>query len=98
VVDESFLCQCISDTINGLREGLCLFSGLIRVALIYALAPDDSMRVFDPQNLLEGHEPKFKELYMDSDKWRSGVKLPKGKKHLVWFTYFEDKKVCIFID
>ena len=23
--------------------------------------------------------------------------IPKGKKHLVWFTYFEDKKVCVFI-
>jgi len=24
--------------------------------------------------------------------------IPKGKKHLVWFTYFEDKKVCIFME
>ena len=23
--------------------------------------------------------------------------IPKGKKHLVWFTYFEDKRVCVFI-
>jgi hypothetical protein len=23
--------------------------------------------------------------------------IPKGRKHLVWFTYFEDKKVCVFI-
>lgn len=26
------------------------------------------------------------------------VLIPKGKKHLVWFTYFEDKKVCVFIE
>ena len=24
--------------------------------------------------------------------------IPKGKKHLVWFTYIKDKKVCIFIE
>ena len=24
--------------------------------------------------------------------------IPKGKKHLVWFTYFQDKKVCIFVE
>jgi len=24
--------------------------------------------------------------------------IPKGKKHLAWFTYFEDKRVCIFIE
>ena len=26
------------------------------------------------------------------------VLIPKGKKHIVWFTYFEDKKVCVFIE
>ncbi|MFC1863174.1 hypothetical protein ACFL1Z_04390 [Thermodesulfobacteriota bacterium] len=81
MIDESFLCQCISDTINGLREGLCLFSGVSRVAFIYALAPDDPIRVFDPQDLLEGHEPKFKELYVDLDEWRRDVVLPKGRKY-----------------
>ena len=24
--------------------------------------------------------------------------IPKGQKHLVWFTYFQDKKVCIFVE
>ncbi len=35
------------------------------------------------------HKKVFSELY---------VIIPKGKKHLVWFTYFEDKHVCIFIE
>jgi len=26
------------------------------------------------------------------------VLIPYGKKHLVWFTYFKDTKVCVFID
>lgn len=24
--------------------------------------------------------------------------IPKGKKHIVWFTYFNDKKVCVFLE
>jgi hypothetical protein len=24
--------------------------------------------------------------------------IPTGKKHLVWFTYYEDKRVCLFIE
>ena len=35
------------------------------------------------------HKKVFSEMYF---------LIPKGKKHLVWFTYFEDKKVCIFIE
>ena len=56
--------------LDGLREGLSRFSGPSRVALIYAERPEDSIRVYDPQNLLQGHEPKLKELYLDSDNWR----------------------------
>ena len=78
--DNSFLCQCIADTINGLNEGLSHFSGLTRIALIYALKPEDPIRIFDPQNLLEGHEPKFKELYLDSQEWRKAANIERGKK------------------
>jgi len=35
------------------------------------------------------HKKVFSDIY---------VLIPKGKKHLVWFTYYEDKKVCIFIE
>ncbi len=35
------------------------------------------------------HKKVFSEMYF---------LIPKGKKHLVWFTYFEDKKVCNFIE
>lgn len=49
---------------------MCHFSGPSRVALIYAVNPDDEICVYDPQSLLEGHQPKFRELYIDSDQWR----------------------------
>jgi hypothetical protein len=35
------------------------------------------------------HKKVFSDLY---------VIIPQGKKHIVWFTYFQDKRVCIFIE
>ncbi len=55
---------------EGLRDGLSHFSGPSRVAVIYAVRPDGPIRIYDPQNLLRGHEPKLAELYHDSDQWR----------------------------
>lgn len=55
---------------EGLRDGLSHFSGPSRVAIVYAIRPHDPIRIYDPQNLLRGHEPKLRELYIDSDRWR----------------------------
>ena len=63
--------MCIFHTLDGLREGLSHFSEPSRVALIYAVRADDPIRVYDPQHLLKGHEPILRELYLDSDEWRS---------------------------
>jgi len=63
------------DTVEGLRDGLSRFSGPSRVGMIFAISSDDPVRVYDPQNLLRGHEPKFKELYLDTDQWRRNVKI-----------------------
>lgn len=35
------------------------------------------------------HKKVYSDLY---------VIIPQGKKHIVWFTYFQDKRVCIFIE
>lgn len=75
MVIDSFKKLCLFDTLDGLQEGLTHFSGPSRVAVIYAEKPDSPLYVYDPQNLLAGHEPKFKELYLDSDDWRA-----KGQK------------------
>jgi hypothetical protein len=69
-MDEHFVCQCIFDMLDGLSDGLSHFSGPSRTAVIYAVLPDDPVRIYDPQNLLRGHEPKFEELYLKSDQWR----------------------------
>jgi hypothetical protein len=59
--------QCIFQVFDGLREGLSRFSRASRVALIYAVDPEDPPRIYDPQGLLEGHEPKLREVYSNRD-------------------------------
>lgn len=61
---------CIYHILDGLRIGLSHFSGPSRAALLFAEKLEDPMRIYDPQELLRGHEPKLKELYLDSDGWR----------------------------
>ncbi|MFH2057626.1 MAG: DNA integrity scanning protein DisA nucleotide-binding domain protein [Pseudomonadota bacterium] len=80
-MDEyTFTHRCITETIEGLREGLTHFSGPSRTAVIYSIKPKDPMYIYDPQNLLAGHEPKFKELYIDTDDWRKKASLYYDKK------------------
>ncbi len=75
-----FAYRCIVETIEGLREGLTQFSGPSRTAVIYSIKPDDPIHIYDPQNLLTGHEPKFKELYIDTDEWRKKTAISYDKK------------------
>ena len=67
---NTFICQSIGDTLDGLRDGLSHFSGPSRAAVIFAMEAQDPMYVFDPQNLLAGHEPRLKELYVENRQWR----------------------------
>lgn len=73
---DIFQFQCLFNTLEGLQEGLSHFSGPSRVALLYAVGGDDPIRIVDPQNLLRGHEPKLKKLFVDSDEWRRGPAHP----------------------
>jgi len=57
---------------DGLSAGLSHFSQTSRAAAVYAVKPGDPLRVHDPQNLLAGHELKLKEIFADSEAWRSG--------------------------
>ena len=74
LIHLNFICKCAEDTIDGLQDGLSHFSGSSRAAVIYAITPDDPMRIYDPQNLLRGHEPIFEELYLVSDAWRKSIR------------------------
>ena len=79
---ESFRNLCLFYTLDGLRDGLSHFSEPSRAALIYAVKPDDPICIYDPQHLLQGHEPILKELYLQSNQWRMGVSEDVLKKML----------------
>ena len=66
---------CISNILKGVEEGLSKYSNPSRVALVFAAAEDDPVKIFDPQNILKGHESKLKEIFYDNrDDWRKSVK------------------------
>ena len=68
--ESIFICKCLAETADGLRDGLSHFSGPSRAAVIYVVHPEDPVYIHDPQNLLRGHEPRFNELYMEPSNWR----------------------------
>lgn len=68
---QSFLQRCVSDILNGLAAGLTHFSGPSRAAALVALTPESPLLVCDPQELLRGHEPVFKNLFLDNTDWRT---------------------------
>ena len=79
MVGDAIRNLCIFHALDGLRDGLSHFSGASRAALLFAVRPGDPIRVYDPQNLLRGHEPKFKELYLDKAKaTRAGTIIETG--------------------
>ncbi|MCF6247214.1 MAG: DNA integrity scanning protein DisA nucleotide-binding domain protein [Desulfobacula sp.] len=65
---------CITNILNGVSDGLSKFSHPSRVALIFAAKEDDPISVYDPQNILRGHESKLKEIFYDDELWRDRVK------------------------
>ncbi len=61
----------IYSVLEGLRKGLTHFAGSSRAALLIAEKPDGPLHVHDPQDLLSGHEPKLREIYVNSNSWRA---------------------------
>ncbi|WP_028583551.1 DNA integrity scanning protein DisA nucleotide-binding domain protein [Desulfogranum mediterraneum] len=80
IIQHSFLRRCVSDILNGLSDGLTHFSGPSRAAVIFCLGPEDPLLLCDPQQLLKGHEPVFKALYLESEEWREQVTVPRDKR------------------
>ncbi len=66
---------CIANILKGVEEGLSKYSNPSKVALIFSVQENDPVSVFDPQNILRGHEPKLKEIFYDNgDEWRQQIK------------------------
>ncbi|BCS89002.1 DNA integrity scanning protein DisA nucleotide-binding domain protein [Pseudodesulfovibrio sediminis] len=68
--EASFESICIFHILDGLRVGLSHFSQQSRAAVVYAETQDSPPRICDPQGLLDGHEPKLRDYYLYSSKWR----------------------------
>jgi hypothetical protein len=64
---------CLFHILTGLKEGLSHFSGRSRAALIFAENPEDPLRIYDPQDLLRGHEPILEDLYLCKEGWKSNA-------------------------
>ena len=65
---------CIANILNGVSDGLRRYSNPSRVALLFAPGPDDPVQVFDPQNLLFGHETVLNEVFLvHEDRWRQYI-------------------------
>lgn len=64
-----FINRCLRETISGLRDGLSLFSGTSRAAIIFALQKESRLYICDPQNLLRGYEPKLQAIYLQNNQW-----------------------------
>ena len=80
MLSDTYKKLCIINAADGLRDGLSHFSHPSRVALLYAEYGDDPLRVYDPQNLLRGHEPRLKKNFLDSNDWREDAPDPKELK------------------
>jgi hypothetical protein len=79
---DKFIFRCLMELIEGLQSGLSHFSGPSRTAVIFAMGNREPILICDPQNLLEGHEIKLKELYLENNKWRNSVKIRKYRNKI----------------
>ncbi|MCG8551843.1 MAG: DNA-binding protein, partial [Desulfobacterales bacterium] len=71
---DSFKKLCIANILNGVSDGLRRYSNPSRVALLFAPDPDDPVQVFDPQDLLFGHETVLEEVFVvNEERWRQGI-------------------------
>ncbi|MCK5347827.1 MAG: DNA-binding protein, partial [Desulfobacula sp.] len=74
-MNQSFYYKlCITNILNGVAEGLSKYSHPSKVALIFIPKENDPVSVFDPQNILRGHESKLKEIFYDNhSQWREEI-------------------------
>ncbi len=80
---KAFVNHVVSDTLEGLRDGISHYSGASRTAVIFTLTADEPLLVCDPQHLLQGHEPKFRQLFLEDETWRT--KAPPGRDRLMFY-------------
>ncbi|WP_147819565.1 DNA integrity scanning protein DisA nucleotide-binding domain protein [Salidesulfovibrio onnuriiensis] len=81
-LNNSFENICVFHILDGLRDGLSHFSDPSRAALIYTTGQDAPPRIYDPQDLLRGHEPRLQEFFFSALDWR-GAPVEGGEIHFL---------------
>ncbi|MBF0468418.1 MAG: DNA integrity scanning protein DisA nucleotide-binding domain protein [Desulfamplus sp.] len=94
MVRHKYFNLLIQNIYNGLVEGLSNFSQHSRVALIYAQNSSDPLRIYDPQKLLKGHEPRLKEIYFEDDAWRDTLVWTISRQPLDHFITFNSLQLA----
>ncbi len=77
---ESFINLCIYHVLDGLRQGLSNYSQPSRAALVYAVDENAPLRIYDPQNLLQGHALKLSKYFFEEQTWREEALRPKHSR------------------
>ncbi|MCG8618653.1 MAG: DNA integrity scanning protein DisA nucleotide-binding domain protein [Desulfobacterales bacterium] len=78
---NSYKKLCIANILNGVSDGLYKYSSPSRVAVLFAPGPEDPVQVFDPQDLLGGHESILEETFVTGEEdWRSRIRRQIGKQ------------------
>ncbi len=67
---ESFINLCIYHVLDGLRQGLSHYSQPSRAALVYAVDEHAPLRIYDPQNLLQGHASLLAKYFLVEKIWQ----------------------------
>lgn len=79
---ERFANICLFHILDGLRDGLGHFSRPTRAAMIYAFKHDGPLHIYDPMDLLRGHEPKLQDFFIYSQAWRKEPPYAEGMEFL----------------
>ncbi len=61
---------CLFHILDGLRDGLSHYTRPTRVALVYCIEPAGELHVYDPMNLLRGHETMLRDFFLYNQEWR----------------------------
>ena len=82
-MQDLFFLKCVDHIHGGLTNGLTRFSGPSRAALVYAMGKDGPVHVYDPHELLRGHEPRLRELYLKDGSGHSARRPRRGRRRCI---------------
>ncbi len=70
MLNDRFENVCLFHILDGLRDGLSHYIRPTRVALVYCIKPEGPLHIYDPMNLLSGHETMLRDFFIYNQDWR----------------------------